>query len=221
MARMSKIPLAFGLLAISFLAIAVLPWAAHAGEVVGRIDIPAPQIKASLGTPGLLSAGDLAGAAADPVLIYVAEASGPLERTPTTDARLRIAGGKISPALIALGLGSVLTIENADGRPHRIVARSGPQPCDLGDLARGGVCRFEAKQTGVIPIRCGLHKDLSAEIVVLAHAAFTIVGGDGSYRLPQLPPGHATIVAYSPHLGEISREVEVPESGEVEVSFAF
>jgi hypothetical protein len=76
-------------------------------------------------------------------------------------------------------------------------------------------------QTGIIPVECALDRRMKCEIVVLAHSAFVIADAAGGYQLPDLPPGRATIVAYAPRLGEVSREVEVPESGRIEVKFAF
>jgi plastocyanin len=196
---------------------------AWSGEVAGRVVVPVPVIQANLGAPPLLPGmePDRPPVATGPVLVYVAEAAGSLPRTATAGVRVRLAGGKLNPPLVAVSLGSAIEFENADRREHRMVSRSGPLHLDLGWQARGMTRELRASQTGSIQVECALHGDMRGEIVVLAHAAFVLADAAGGYRLPDLPPGRATIVAYAPRLGEVSREVEVPESGAVEVQLAF
>lgn len=207
------------------LALAFAATPGFAGDVSGRIVLPAPPVKAGFAAPGILpNLGADAGVRpgqGDPVLVYVAEASAPLPRAKTPGAHLSLTGAKTAPPLIALALSSVLVIENADRRAHRIIAQSGSEPRDLGLLAPGQTCELVARETGVIPLACALHKEAAAEIIVLAHAAFTFADASGGFRLSGLPPGLATVVAYSPRFGEVSREVTVPDTGEVEVGFNF
>jgi hypothetical protein len=215
---------ALGCLALALgLAFAAAP--GFAGDVSGRVVLPAPPVKAGFSAPGLLPGlGAETGARPDhsgPVLVYVAEASAPLPHAETSGAHLSLTGAKTAPPLIALALSSVLVIENADKRAHRIVAQSDREPRDLGLLAPGQTCKLVVRETGVIPLVCALHKEAVAEIVVLAHAAFTFADANGGFRLSGLPPGLATVVAYSPRFGEVSREVTVPDTGEVEVGFNF
>lgn len=214
------------LLALAVLALTAAP--CLAGDVTGRVQLPPPPVKAGLAPPALLDLGSAAGsgagagvAAASPVLVYVAEAAAPLPRAKTAGAHLGLTGAAPTPPLVALALGSTLVIENADRREHRLVARGGTQPIDLGLIAPGRTCELTARETGILSLVCTLHKEAAGEIVVLAHAAFTFVDANGGYRLPGLPPGLATVVAYSPRCGEVSREVTVPASGEIEVGFKF
>jgi hypothetical protein len=198
-----------------------------AGEVTGRVELPPPAVKAAFAAPGLLDglgagSGANSTAAASPILVYVAEASAPLPRAQTAGAHLRLGGSApAGPPLVALALGSTLVIESADSREHRLIVRGGGRPLDLGVIARGGRVEFTARETGVLSVACTLHKESAGEIVVLAHAAFTFADAEGGYRLAGLPPGLATVVAYSPRCGEVSREVTVPDSGQVEVGFKF
>lgn len=208
-------------LAVVF-ALGQLPVAVRAGEVAGRIIFTPPTIEASLGGgPDIVNGSANKARDAGPVLVYVAEAEGELPRTPTSAVRVRLAGGKLTPSFVAVSLGSVITFENADGREHRMRSRSGPLVFDLGRQPRGASHELRAEQTGSIKVECALHKDMRGEIIILPHAAFAIADAAGSYRLRDLPPGRATIVAYAPKLGEVSREIVVPEATAVEVGFTF
>ena len=43
----------------------------------------------------------------------------------------------------------------------------------------------------------------------------------GQWALPELPPGHYTLHAWHPDLTEITREVDVPSEGDVDVELDF
>jgi len=194
-----------------------------AGEVAGRVVLPPPvSIEAGLGVPGIFSDSSAEEqAAAGAVVVYVAEAAGQLPRTATAGAHVRLAGGELRPRMVVVSLGSVVTFENADRRPHRMRSRTGPLRFELARQVRGTTRELRVQQTGIIPVECALHGDMRGEIIALAHAAFAIADAAGNYALRDLPPGRATVVAYSPRLGEISREVVVPESGVIQVEFTF
>lgn len=223
--RLNVFPVALAVTPI--LLSSLVPEPAFAGEVIGRIKVPEMAAAASMGNPGSFPGADiLSGSPAalpmtGPILIYVAEAEAALPERVTADTRVRIVGGKMTPSLVAVSLGSRVEFQNADRRAHRIRSRTGPLRFDLGWQAPGMSRVLEVTQTGIIPVECMISRRVKCEIVVLAHSAFAIADVTGGYRLPELPPGHATIVAYAPTLGEVSREVKVPESGRVEVDFAF
>ena len=200
--------------------------AAQAGGITGKVVLPqttAPA-QASAGF-GELGAG-LEGPPAvmkgtEPVIVYVAQATAELPRTPTSGARMRILRGRATPSLIPISLGSQIMIENSDGRGHHLVCRRGALRMDLGPMPRGDQHAVTFDEPGTLRFECLQHGDVAFEVVVFAHAAFSLVDGQGNYSLPDLPLGHATVVAYSPRLGEISREIDVTESGATGLDFTF
>jgi len=200
--------------------------AAHAGAIMGKVVFPepatAPPSEASAGfsgfglegPPGIIKS-------AEPVIVYVAQAAADLPHTATTGARVRILRGKATPALIPVSLGSDVVLENGDGREHRLVCKRGKVRRDLGVLARKEKHAINFDEPGTLRFECAQHGDVAFEVVVFAHAAFSLVDAKGNYSLPDLPLGHATVVAYSPRLGEISREIDVTESGSTPLDFTF
>ncbi len=134
---------------------------------------------------------------------------------------MRIARGKATPAFVAVSLGSEVTFENADRRAHRLVCRRPSLRRDLGPLMRGAQQQMTFEEPGSHILGCALHDDVRIEVVVLAHAAFAVADPQGRFRLPELPAGRATVVAYSPRLGEVSREIEIPASGIAAIDLSF
>jgi len=199
---------------------------AHAGSISGKVVLPqtAAPAQASAGFSGF--GGGLEGPpdvlkSVEPVIVYVAQASEELPHTPTSGARVRIHRGKAMPSLIPVSLGSEIMFENGDGRGHHLVCRRGALKMDLGPLPRGQQHAATFDEPGTLRFECLQHGDVVFEVVVFAHAAFSLVDPKGNYSLPDLPLGHATVVAYSPRLGEISREIEVTDSGTTPLDFAF
>jgi hypothetical protein len=125
------------------------------------------------------------------------------------------------PTLIAVSLGSAIGFVNDDQRGHHLVCRRGALRRDLGPFKRGERREVAFEEPGTMRFECAQHGDVAFEVVVFAHAAFALVDDKGAYRLPDLPLGHATVVAYSPRLGEVSREVEITASGLEAVDFTF
>jgi plastocyanin len=202
--------------------------AAHAGAITGKVLLPetapAPASEASAGFSGFGAGlegppGIIKGT--EPVIVYVAQAAGDLPQTATKGARVRILRGKATPALIPVSLGSDIVLENGDGRAHHLVCKSGKVRRDLGVLARKERHAINFDEPGTLRFECVEHSDVAFEVVVFAHAAFSLVDAKGNYTLPDLPLGHATVVAYSPRLGEISREIDVTESGSTPLDFTF
>jgi plastocyanin len=202
--------------------------AAHAGAITGKVLLPepapAPASEASAGFSGF--GGGLEGPpgiikGTEPVIVYVAQAADDLPHTATIGARVRILRGKATPALIPVSLGSDILLENVDGRAHHLICKSGKVRRDLGVLARKEKHAITFDEPGTLHFECAEHRDVAFEVVVFAHAAFSLVDAKGNYTLPDLPLGHATVVAYSPRLGEISREIDVTESGSTPLDFTF
>ena len=201
--------------------------AAHAGSITGKVVFPEPApAPASEASAGFSGYGGLEGPpelikSTEPVIVYVAQAADDLPRTATKGARVRIVRGKATPALIAVSLGSDILFENGDGRGHHLVCRRGTVRRDLGVLASKEKHAIAFDEPGTLRFECAQHGDVVFEVVVFAHAAFSLVDAKGNYTLPDLPLGHATVVAYSPRLGEISREIDVTESGSTPLDFTF
>jgi plastocyanin len=96
------------------------------------------------------------------------------------------------PALKVVLKGEEIDFINKDrGTPHNIFVKS--------DLMQKGINVATSKEDqtgsytfnkeGNVHLRCAIHKDMNAEILVLDNPFFAIVGDDGSFQLPDLPAG--------------------------------
>jgi hypothetical protein len=72
-----------------------------------------------------------------------------------------------------------------------------------------------------IPLKCDIHFWMSSYIHVSQHPFFAITGDDGSFLIPDVPPGDYTLLAWHETLKTQTQTISV-KAGEVkEVNFTW
>jgi hypothetical protein len=66
---------------------------------------------------------------------------------------------------------------------------------------------------------CNVHPEMEAHIVVLETPYYAVSAKDGSYTIKNVPAGKHTLRIWHEKLKGESKEITVPESGEVVVDF--
>ena len=139
-------------------------------------------------------------------------------RQPPPTPVLSQANGQFEPRVVTVVAGRDLVLRNADRVWHGVFSVSKPGAFDLGKRAPGkaDTLRFEAP--GVVALRCELHPNESAFVVVTANHASVKAGTEGEWRLPELPAGRYTVRAWAPGREELRREVELGKKSSVKLS---
>ena len=73
----------------------------------------------------------------------------------------------------------------------------------------------------MVPVGCDVHGWMSSFIGVVDHPYFAVTGADGSFELPNLPPGDYVLEAWHELYGTQTMNVSVGESESVDVEFAY
>jgi hypothetical protein len=73
----------------------------------------------------------------------------------------------------------------------------------------------------MVPVECDVHGWMSAFIGVVDHPYFAVTGTDGSFELPNLPPGDYVVEAWDETYGSQEMKVTVGEKEAVSVDFTF
>ena len=81
--------------------------------------------------------------------------------------------------------------------------------------------RTFAKQEVMIPVKCNIHDWMHAYIGVVDNPYFATTRDDGSFVLPNLPPGTYTVTAWHETLGTEQATVTVAASGRAETALSF
>jgi plastocyanin len=125
------------------------------------------------------------------------------------------------PHVLAVVAGTTVEFPNNDQTYHNVFSLSKTKSFDLGRYAAGRSKSVRFDRPGIVRVFCDIHSHMSAFILVFSHRYFSVVDGEGRYRLESVPPGTYTVVAWNESAALQSRQAVIPESGgDVEINFA-
>lgn len=157
--------------------------------------------------------------------VFVRVASGLPEgtwATPSAAAELDQDGCIYHPHVLGVQTGQTLTIRNSDGLLHNINARPENQRgFNISQPTNMTTDRSFSRPEVMIPVQCDVHGWMEAYIGVVEHPYFAVSGDDGSFTIPNLPPGDYTVEAWHEEYGVQSMSVTVAASGEAMADFTY
>ena len=92
---------------------------------------------------------------------------------------------------------------------HNVFSYSKAKRFDLGRYPKGESKSETFETKGQIDLRCEVHDHLRGYIHVFDHPYYAIASADGSYSIPQVPPGKYTLVAWKEFFDPVRQEIEV------------
>jgi hypothetical protein len=142
---------------------------------------------------------------------------------PATPVTIDQRGCWFSPRVLGIQTGQVLSVVNSDPVTHNIhpmahINREWNHSQGQGDppLAR----KFIHPEI-MIPVKCNIHSWMHAFIGVVDHPYFAVSDVDGSFKIPNLPPGNYVIEAWHEKLGTQEQKITIPPSGKATIDFTF
>lgn len=152
------------------------------------------------------------------VVIYV---NGLRPSTPPPPMRARIAqkDEQFIPQVTAVTVGSTVDFPNDDPFFHNVFSLSKAATFDLGRYPSGSSRARTFSRPGIVKVFCDIHSHMTALVMVLDHAWFTIPADDGTFTLPPVPAGELTVVAWHERIGERHERVRVTPGQTTRVSF--
>jgi plastocyanin len=153
------------------------------------------------------------------VVVYLKDAAfrGAL---PLTTSEMRQEHETFVPHVLAITRGSTVTFPNADPIFHNVFSLSRIATFDLGRYPEGHSRAETFSQAGLVKLYCRIHSQMSATILVLDHPYFATPNDDGTFRLPNVPPGQYTVVGWHERVGErtASIRVEAGKTAEIDLT---
>ncbi|MBI4910713.1 MAG: hypothetical protein HY820_44275 [Acidobacteria bacterium] len=123
------------------------------------------------------------------------------------------------PDVLAVPAGSQVSFPNQDPIFHNVFSLSKAKLFDLGNYPRDQTRTVTFPKPGIVFVNCHLHPNMSAAIVVTPNSVFARPASDGSFQLPDVPPGKYTIVAWHKTAGYFRQTVTVTGAGAAKVTF--
>ena len=225
------------LLAAAGLALAAQP--APAGDIAGTITLKGPPPKEKVITPykddpnckNLLSETPttrfyVVGPNAElaDVVVSVQGVSGKSEGASAKPAVLDQKSCLYVPQIMAVQTGQKLLVKNSDPVLHNVDVQpandSGNPSRNEAQVPGGPDLTFSfPKPEMFLKIKCDVHLWMFAWVSVFDHPYFAVSAKDGTFRIPNVPPGKYTLQAAHRKAGTATREVEVKEGEPTKVDF--
>lgn len=157
------------------------------------------------------------------VVVFISDGLG--DRTfevPSTPAVLEQKGCMYEPHVAAVRANQKIKVVNSDSTLHNIH----PVPANNREWNRaepGGSTIEEAfaREEIAIPVKCNVHPWMRSYIAVFKHPFFAVTGKDGSFDLPNLPPGEYTVKAWHEKLGTMTQKIKIAPGEAKTIDFVF
>lgn len=135
------------------------------------------------------------------------------------------------PHMLPVLVGSTILFPNNDKVAHNVFSLSRAKKFNLGSYKPGERRTVVFDRAGVVELRCDVHQEMRAYIMVLKNPYFAVTGPDGSFTIPdtahlnrvgikgvpELPAGTYLVKTWHEKLGTTRATVTVPATGQVTV----
>jgi plastocyanin len=131
-------------------------------------------------------------------------------------------GCEYAPHVVALRANQKLKMINSDNTTHNIH----PLPANNREWNKAepaGSTMEESfpREEIAIPVKCNVHPWMKSYVAVFKHPYFAVTGKDGSFQLPNLPPGEYTVEAWHEKLGTMTQKITVTAGQTASLNFTF
>ncbi len=184
--------LALAVLAASGLAFG--PRAQDTGSIEGTVLLPEklpPKPVKPPRYPGAKPPGDyLRG----PAVVFLASVPG--DHKPDKKVTLEQVNRQFKPLALPILRGTTVTFPNGDDEYHNVFSRSKAKELELGRYGRGESKEVTFDSPGLVRLRCEIHSNMHAVILVLENPFFATCDDQGRFKIENVPPGTYTVHAF-------------------------
>jgi len=124
------------------------------------------------------------------------------------------------PHVLPITRGTTVEFPNDDPIFHNVFSLSSAASFDLRRYPHGESRSQQFPKTGIVKVYCHIHSHMSATILVLDHPYFAVPAADGTFELPNVPPGEYTLVGWHERVGERRSRVRVERGKTATVDLA-
>ena len=163
------------------------------------------------------------------VLIYLSEAppvSGDLSKVKFVMDQRNL---EFVPHILPILVGATVQFPNNDKVEHNVFSLSRTKQFNLGSYKTGESKSVVFDKPGIVELRCDVHAEMAAYILVLKNPYFALTDEKGRFEIPdsrylnrigltgieKLPPGKYFVRTWHEKLKSQREAVVVPESGDV------
>ena len=191
-------------------------------------------------SPGLAQAGKIKGTvkvkglrSPDNVLVYLNNA--PSDSVDLSKANFVMDQRNLEfiPHVLPVLVGSTVQFPNNDKVDHNIFSMSRTKKFNLGSYKPGDSKTVLFDKAGIVEVRCDVHAEMAAYILVMKNPYFAVTDKNGNYQIPDAgylqqaklegladaAPGNYDVKTWHEKLKTQKEAVTVPENGDVTLDF--
>ncbi|UCD78464.1 MAG: hypothetical protein JSW26_24125 [Desulfobacterales bacterium] len=136
------------------------------------------------------------------------------------------------PHVLPVPVGASIEFPNNDQVEHNVFSMSRTKTFNLGSYKPGEIKTVVFDKTGIVELRCDVHAEMAAYILVMENPYFAVTDKNGNFQIPDEvylkqaglegladpAPGNYAIKTWHEKLKTQKSTVVVPESGDVTVA---
>ncbi len=128
-----------------------------------------------------------------------------------------------TPHVVGAMAGQKVSFTNSDPVSHNvnIAAKNNRQANHAQAPGSGAIEKTFARPEILITVKCNVHPWMRTYVGILKHPYFAVTSADGSFSIPNLPPGDYTLAVWQEALGEKEIQITVGESETVEANVEY
>lgn len=154
------------------------------------------------------------------VVLYL---EGPESSSPATGPQpalqMKQSNRRFNPDLLVVPVGATVSFPNMDPIFHNIFSLSKPKAFDLGSYDKGESRNVTFSKPGIVYVYCHLHPNMEGTVFVVPNRWYAKSDASGHFRIPEVPAGRYTVVAWHKAAGYFRKTIVVEPGHEATVSF--
>jgi len=157
------------------------------------------------------------------VFVYIKDIKGSFP-APSTPVVLDQKGCQYHPHVHAVMVGQTLEIKNDDATLHNVHAMPNVNSqFNEGQPVQGMVSpkKFDKAEMTPFKVKCDVHGWMKSYMAVMPHPFYAVSETNGTFTIPNLPPGTYTVVAWHEKYGQQEQQVTVGAKESKALSFTF
>jgi plastocyanin len=157
------------------------------------------------------------------VFVYIKDIKGSFP-APSDPVVLDQKGCQYFPHVHGVQVGQPLQIKNSDNTLHNVHAMPTVNAqFNEGQPVQGMVStkKFDKAEITPFKVKCDVHGWMKSYMAVMPHPFFAVSKADGTFTIPNLPPGTYTLVAWHEKFGSKEQPVTVAAKESKAVSFSY
>lgn len=125
------------------------------------------------------------------------------------------------PHVLAVQVGATVDFPNSDPIFHNVYSISEAKKFNLGMYPKGMKKTVTFDRPGIVELRCNVHSEMKAYILVKETPHFAATSRLGTYTIPNVPAGNYKITLWHERLPAQQKSISVSADGSVTVDFDF